>query len=880
MQFIFGDDTSKYTLLYSDDRQDNAAKIKDLVRLPYSPNPDFNSLGFIPFGSNSNRSLFFHLQKDTKMVRNVYILHGVYGEQNAESFFGNDYASGLFIDFIDQEGFDRLRDDLLAGKKDHTIPYSVNRSLADTPCDQIELDPIVLAEILTKLYQRSSILIVMDDDQYNDDRVRLLLKKIFHYLTPSLRKMCSFITAVDNTGDMDFMLRIIPRSRLKEKRGYIDLNAPASQPYTDKSNFPQMIDVLMQMSDADRGILFENFELLYYGRDSIYKKQNFEHFFACAFASELDEKCLRTFDDMLGNYLNDAKCPDEPVIPQFVRNALQAKYSSEAMLDELVDWASMRLDQTDRFYDVHIDTIKKVYYLCDRELTYFAERYAASYEKVYKSEDIAELKAIRDGFANVSNRMRNAKNAEARLLMIATASCRYIAEICEAYDALILKGKTLANEYIDSHYNGTRINGVREIMAYIAAPIEEQIRALGQRVSDIVAHFSKRIEQECVDTHNDECARRESLERDRQAQTKRDQTLADFKALLANEEKKAALSDKTESDGKSAKKAKKSDKKAAQKTVEEEDAVVTEITEPVYGGADDFFNDLFAAESDESAQQQTSAAVTLWDISHEALMEVAGDETLLPALADAITAYIVNVCIKRETSDFKGANAYLSKSASSTVAETVASRLTISYPEYAILYLAAYHPQTDHAIRSILAMKAVDQLTAKQLAVLNKALPEVLSLRASNNAIDSSVQKGLYDSTKEMATSKQSSKPRKSLCSILLDSPLLAVNGASGLNKKIVCILAGVLGGLLVVVALLIWVVISVLGGNADDNGDKTAEQTTTAQADVATTTPEAATTTPNDGAGDTPTTTTPQTSETTAPESSETTSPDEASLN
>ena len=111
MQFIFGDNTSKYTLLFFDDKPENVTKIKDLIRIPYSPNPNFDSLGFLPFGSNNTRTLFFSFQRDSKMQRNVYFLHGVYGDPDPDYFYRPDYVDGLFTRFVDQEGFDALQGD-------------------------------------------------------------------------------------------------------------------------------------------------------------------------------------------------------------------------------------------------------------------------------------------------------------------------------------------------------------------------------------------------------------------------------------------------------------------------------------------------------------------------------------------------------------------------------------------------------------------------------------------------------------------------------------------------------------------------------------------------------------------------------------------------
>ncbi len=396
MQFIFGDDTSKYTLLYNDDPSGSAEKIKEMIRIPYAPSPNLESIGFLPFGTNNNRALTFHFSKDTKMVRNVYILHGVYGDIDAALYGEDRFYEGIFRNFITQEQFDLLRD----GAMPDGVPYSVDTALMSTPVDQIEMDETCLHDILTLLYQRLPVRVVMDDEKFTPERVKLILKKIYHYMTPSLRKTCSFVTAVEDVGTNEFLLRIMPRSMKPEKAVAVDLDAPSAMP-ADRSGFGDIVSVLMQLPDGYRKEVFAGFEELYYGADSIYRKQNFERFFHC-FVGHDDPDMLEECDALADDFLLADKAADPPYLPEFLRKTLAERYASYEYLDSILNWDEFSLERYIEFFDQNLAVFKKVYACADPKLVYFDRALDCKYNQTkWPASDVATLAQIVDDFCRL-----------------------------------------------------------------------------------------------------------------------------------------------------------------------------------------------------------------------------------------------------------------------------------------------------------------------------------------------------------------------------------------------------------------------------------------------------------------------------------------------
>lgn len=98
MQLIFGDNKSKYDLLFSEGKIDEAKSVKEMIRLSFSTLTEERDVyGYMSFGANSNRPLFFCARKDTLLKRSVYYLHAVYHELRPDYFFGKEYIKDMVV---------------------------------------------------------------------------------------------------------------------------------------------------------------------------------------------------------------------------------------------------------------------------------------------------------------------------------------------------------------------------------------------------------------------------------------------------------------------------------------------------------------------------------------------------------------------------------------------------------------------------------------------------------------------------------------------------------------------------------------------------------------------------------------------------------------
>ena len=800
-QFIFGDNTSKYTLLYFDDKPEVAAKIKDMIRIPYSPSERFNSYGFIPFGSNSNRTLFFKFQKDTKMIRNVYILHGVYSDIDKEYFYGNEYLKGLSIQFIDQEKFDVLRDQVLDGKKDCEVAYGYDASLAADDCSSVKVEKEVFYDIISRLYQRTKVLVVMDDEKFTDDYVRLFIKKIFAILPPSLRKVCSFITAVDKTGDMDFMLRIIPRSMLQKGEKYIDVDQPYDKA-PDKSGFPDIVAKLGEVSAIDKNALaqmFESFEVLTYGRDSIYKKADFQQFFNIVFDTCRDDDEKKEYcERLLGDYLCDDKCPDEPAIPAFIKKVLTPYYSSEEFLNKEVNLQKhCTLDKLDKFYDDYIDIIKKVYYLADKKLGFFDKYLTEGYIRAYTSDKVAKLNTLLSMADDRSWKYEDTKTSERALYDISLKIENYLENICDKYANLFNEAAKHFQNKEQTYYgiNAPIENVDSEINNYKAV-FALQIEELRQFVTDIDKHFGEKIKAELFDVHNEKCYRLIREENERKDTEFKNSVFTVFEAAVkANADKLTKVPEK----------------KAKKQSEKKEQAAETQ-EESIYDGTDDVRVDEVFADED--------STIELPDPSD--LQRVAEDERWNGSVSKLVCDYVLNVCMPNPEMTFVNGDPILKLTGNAGIAFKVFEDLCSKYnrADAAILFYASAQADVYDALKTELRLKSVDNLSSKDMALVKKLLPAVLNSRMVDYDGYSENIGDIINSSEKILEGKEYGAPRKELARIIGNCALVrgagAVDNAGG-NKKL-WLMVGIAGALIIIGVI---VALIVFGGGSDKDKDK-----------------------------------------------------------
>lgn len=275
MQYIFGDNRSSYAIIYTDGTQSEAQKLNSLLRFPIVPNEKYNNLGFLPYGTNSGNSLFFCIKKDKSIPRSCYFTHAFSREADPEYFSGDKLLDDIFADFIGQEDFDLLRD---GGKSE--VALRIDNELSAAADRKLIIDQRVLREAVASLYQKNKVLLVIDDENYSDNYVKVVLKQIFKYLTPSLRKATSYLSAVVETGSFEIMLRIVPKSMVADIREeYMNVNGSDFKAKSD-TVFHELADFVMsESSPQQRKFFFKNYEVLYSGFESTYKKQNAEELF-------------------------------------------------------------------------------------------------------------------------------------------------------------------------------------------------------------------------------------------------------------------------------------------------------------------------------------------------------------------------------------------------------------------------------------------------------------------------------------------------------------------------------------------------------------------------------------------------------------------------
>ena len=275
MQYIFGDNRSSYAIIHTDTTEQEAKKLNSLIRFAITPNEKFNILGYLTYGTNSSNAMFFRIKKDTSIPRSCYYTHAFNRELGHEYYSKKNFEYDMFAQFVEQEEYDALRD---GAKNDCEITFDTEL-LARAQSVSV-IDSVVLREVIASLYQKKKVLLAIDDEKYCDELVRVVIRQIFEYLTPSLKKAVSYLSAVVDTGNADVMLRIVPKSMLADVReAYLDIDG-GILPNTDNNIFYKLAECLIgEEGPTWRGRLFKNYEVLFHGKDSVYKKQNMEELF-------------------------------------------------------------------------------------------------------------------------------------------------------------------------------------------------------------------------------------------------------------------------------------------------------------------------------------------------------------------------------------------------------------------------------------------------------------------------------------------------------------------------------------------------------------------------------------------------------------------------
>ncbi len=335
MQFIFGSDKNNgYGVLFADD-QNEAARVRELIKININANID--AYGFMTFGANSNQPLFFSAKKDTSYNREAYYIHGIYQKAVKGYYQSKNFEENLLAMFAEQGTIDALRQGEMPG-----AIGGVDIELYAKGSDNIPMSAQAATEILARIYNGESIIIAVSDELYSNEYARILMYKLFRYMPPTLKKSCSFITGVPDAES--FRVRILPLSLAKNASG---VRIPLNDSAYEGAVIPEFTGIVSHLVGAMRdsaeevGKLFAEYDIFCNGFGSNYKPKQFVEFFRAYVKNDAD-LCEKLLDE----YLITLENPTSKDIPNFVLQNLSGHFDgfkpfSIGSVDEMIDHQSL-----------------------------------------------------------------------------------------------------------------------------------------------------------------------------------------------------------------------------------------------------------------------------------------------------------------------------------------------------------------------------------------------------------------------------------------------------------------------------------------------------------------------------------------------------------
>ena len=361
MQFIFASDRDNgYGILYTDGRSSEAGQIRDKINIQQI---GIDSFGFLSFGVNSNQPLFFRVNTDTSYPRGAYYIHGIYRKGDPDYFSSGKYEDDILASFVTQDKLDALRSEEKVIPADPSVDAELARKARGS-----DVDKNVLCEIVSRIYNEEKVLISVSDHDYSNDYARCLIAEIFRYLTPSLRKSCTYITGISDASSMpDIRMRIVPAANVAE--GCINVSSPSKS--SSEFDFHSIAERIISMSEGERNDVFSWYERLLNGYGSYYLAKKFVDFWeAYNGNAELAEKLLDSF-------LRSCEDPDISLIPPFVAKMMTEKYALDSIgRKDLFNVSSVEdIIDPERVLAANTVLIKKLSLFCINEKKNVADIY-------------------------------------------------------------------------------------------------------------------------------------------------------------------------------------------------------------------------------------------------------------------------------------------------------------------------------------------------------------------------------------------------------------------------------------------------------------------------------------------------------------------------
>ncbi len=338
MQFIFGDDGYKYGIMYADQGTDAAQQAMKLITYSIEPNPAYDTFGYLSYGLNQGKQLYYCVQADTSISRGVYYLHGICNLDDPGLLKKDDYLNYLFADFIGQEDLEALRSD-----PDHfKLP-------TELPKREVSLDgaipPETAAVVLSNLYAGSPVVISVGDDVYENGLVRRMIGYLFTCMPPALRRKCSFLTAVPDTGKMSVMLSVLPEGMVKNHKA-ISLNNPSDE-YMQAA-YADVVRFITGLPFNERGKMLNLIEQICFEKSAtVTEAYDPRKFLKCCNA--LIGKDADTLCQMILTSTERAKILGS--LPDDIREGIGRKYASREYTETIIDFKAFDLFAPDKFYE-------------------------------------------------------------------------------------------------------------------------------------------------------------------------------------------------------------------------------------------------------------------------------------------------------------------------------------------------------------------------------------------------------------------------------------------------------------------------------------------------------------------------------------------------
>ncbi len=387
MQFIFGSDKDKgYGMLFTDGKPAEAERIKTSISLTVEAGVD--SFGFMGFGTNHNRPLFFRIKKDFSYNREAYYIHGIYRDAYREYFAGGDYEKDMYLNFIQQEQVDAIR----AGEA-----VNLNNGINPAIETKISLEPEILKELLLRLYQGEKLLLSVADDVYSNDYAIGVMREIFAYLPPSLRKSCGYITGVVNVGSMkDIKIRIVPASMLKTvSEPAIDITAHDFK-CGIVCDFNNIIEYFLSTPEIIP-LLFKEYEIISSGYNSYYQPKKFLDFWKAVHGD------VAVAEKMFDVHVDSLVDPTSDDVPNFIKKLLGEKLNNQEEILKTVSLPTVdSVINTKEFQQKQSVLLKKLYLLNSDFVGCVRDIYNHSINQL--SLDVVSLQRLKEAMEVFQNR--------------------------------------------------------------------------------------------------------------------------------------------------------------------------------------------------------------------------------------------------------------------------------------------------------------------------------------------------------------------------------------------------------------------------------------------------------------------------------------------